>query len=56
VYLALAVIQFVKQRHLLARTVRDGLATPFDQLEEADEQAAARDRPGDRPAGDRESA
>jgi cation:H+ antiporter len=56
VYVALAVVQFVRQRHLMARTVRDGLVTPFGELEEADEEAAGRDRPRDRPAGDRESA
>ena len=52
VYVALAVIQFVKQRHLLARTVRDGLVTPFDELEELDEEELSRDRPaGDRKPG-----
>jgi len=56
VYIALAVVQFVKQRQLLARTVRDGLVTSYDELEEADEEAETRDRPRDRPAGDRESA
>ena len=56
VYVALAVVNFVRQRHLLARTVRDGLVTPFDELDEADEGAETRDRPRDRPAGDRESA
>ena len=40
VYIALAAVQFVQQRHLLARTIRDGLVTPFDKLEAADEQAA----------------
>jgi len=52
---ALAVVQLVRQRHLLVRTVRDGVVTPFAELEEADEKMS-RDRPGDRPTGDRESA
>jgi cation:H+ antiporter len=56
VYVALAVVNFVRQRHLLARTVRDGVVTPFEELQEADEEAETRDRPRDRPAGDRESA
>ena len=51
VYIALAVVQFVKQRHLLARTARDGLVTPFDELAKADEEMSR-----DRPAGDRGSA
>ena len=52
VYVALAVIQFVKHRHLLARTVRDGLVTPFDELEELDEEELSRDRPsGERKPG-----
>jgi hypothetical protein len=55
VYVALAVVQLVRQRHLLVRTVRDGVVTPFAELEEADEEMS-RDRPRDRPTGDRESA
>ncbi|MEK6442422.1 sodium:proton exchanger [Pseudonocardia sp. T1-2H] len=42
VYLVLAVAQFVQHRALLVRTTKDGLATPFDELEKADEEAAAR--------------
>jgi cation:H+ antiporter len=51
VYVALAVVQFVRHRHLLARTVRDGLVTPFDTLAEADEELT-----GESTAGGRESA
>ena len=32
VYVALAVVEFVRHRRVLARTVRDGLRTPFDEL------------------------
>jgi cation:H+ antiporter len=51
VYVALAVVQFVRHRHLLARTVRDGLVTPFDKLAEADEELT-----GESTAGGRDSA
>ena len=46
VYIALAVVQFVRQRHLLARTVRDGLVTPFDELEEPTRRSCPRTVPG----------
>ena len=39
----------------LARTVRDGIYTPFDELEELDEEELSQDGPGDRPARDRKS-
>ena len=55
VYVALAVVQFVRQRHLLARTVRDGIHTSFDELEELDEEELSQDGPRDRPARDRKS-
>jgi cation:H+ antiporter len=42
VYLVLAVAQFVRHRGLLVRTTKDGLVTPFDELEKADEEAATR--------------
>ena len=45
VYVALAVVELVRHRHVLARTVRDGLVTPFDELQEADEELAAGERP-----------
>ena len=41
--------------NLLVRTVRDGVVTPFAELQAADEEMS-RDRPRDRPTGDRESA
>ena len=41
VYVALAVVQFVRHATCLVRTVRDGLVTPFDKLEEADEELPA---------------
>jgi hypothetical protein len=44
VYIALAAAQFVRHRHELARTVRDGLRTPFDDLQRDDERVAATDR------------
>jgi cation:H+ antiporter len=44
VYVALAVVEFVRHRKVLVRTVRDGLRTPFDELAEADEENAAGDR------------
>ena len=50
VYLALAVVQFVRHRHRLVGTVRDGLVTPFDEMDDDGEPAK------DRSAGDRESA
>ena len=40
----LAVVELVRHRHTLVRTVRDGLVTPFDELEHADEEVAAEDR------------
>jgi cation:H+ antiporter len=39
VYALLAVAQFVRHRGELVRTTRDGLITPFDQLEKADQVA-----------------
>jgi cation:H+ antiporter len=42
VYLVLAVAQFIRHRGRLVRTTKDGLATPFDELEKADEEAATR--------------
>jgi cation:H+ antiporter len=42
VYLVLAVAQFIRHRGLLVRTTKDGLVTSFDELEKADEEAAAR--------------
>jgi cation:H+ antiporter len=44
VYVVLAVVELVRHRHKLARTVRDGLVTPFEDLEKADEQLTAGDR------------
>jgi cation:H+ antiporter len=54
VYVALAVVEFIRHRKVLTRTVRDGLVTPFDELEEDDDQAERASR--DRAAGDRKSA
>jgi cation:H+ antiporter len=51
VYVALAVVEFVRHRHVLARTVRDGLRTPFDVLQRKDEEIEEQ-----RTAGDRETA
>ncbi|MDT7579345.1 MAG: cation:H+ antiporter [Pseudonocardiales bacterium] len=51
VYVALAAVEFVRHRHVLARTVRDGLRTPFDVLQRKDEEIEA-----GRTAGDRETA
>jgi cation:H+ antiporter len=50
-YVVLAVVELVRHRRVLARTVRDGLTTPFERLQEADAELA-----GGRAAGDRESA
>ena len=44
VYVVLAVIEFLTHRGVLARTVRDGLVTPYDELQEADEELTAGDR------------
>ena len=44
VYIALAVVELVRHRRKLVRTVRDGLVTPFEDLEKADEQLTAGDR------------
>jgi cation:H+ antiporter len=44
VYVVLAVIEFLKHRRVLARTVRDGLVTPYDELQEAEEELTAGDR------------
>ncbi len=56
VYVALAAVEFFRHRKVLARTVRDGLRTPFEELQRADEKAeeesdaAAEGRPaGNRP-------
>jgi cation:H+ antiporter len=49
-YVVLAAVELVRHRRVLARTVRDGLSTPFDRLQRADEKLAAGG-----PAGDRES-
>jgi cation:H+ antiporter len=35
VYVLLAIAQFVRHRHELVRTGRDGVVTPFDQMEES---------------------
>jgi cation:H+ antiporter len=56
VYVALAVVELVRHRHVLARTVRDGLVTPFHELEVADEELISDDAAAERAAGDRESA
>jgi cation:H+ antiporter len=40
IYVALAVVQLLRQRQLLARTVRDGLVTPYADLEEETASAA----------------
>jgi len=55
VYVALAVVQFVRQRHLLARTVRDGIVTSFDELEAADEEELSQDGARGRSARDRKA-
>jgi cation:H+ antiporter len=41
-YGVLAVAQFVRHRRELVRTTKDGLVTPFDELAEADQAAAAK--------------
>ncbi|WP_219415922.1 sodium:proton exchanger [Pseudonocardia nigra] len=41
-YVLLAIIQFVRHRHELVQTTRDGVVTPFDELSRADEAAASR--------------
>jgi cation:H+ antiporter len=51
-YVVLAVVELVRHRRVLARTIRDGLATPFDDLQHADDEEFA----GDHSAEDRESA
>jgi cation:H+ antiporter len=38
VYVLLAVVELVRHRRVLARTVRDGLRTPFDVLQRRDEE------------------
>jgi cation:H+ antiporter len=38
VYVLLAVVEFVRHRRVLRRTVRDGLRTPFDVLQRRDEE------------------
>jgi cation:H+ antiporter len=42
VYTLLAVAMLIRYRRDIVRTARDGLVTPFDELESADEAAAAR--------------
>ena len=37
-YIVLAVVELVRHRKVLVRTVRDGLRTPFDDLQRADEE------------------
>jgi cation:H+ antiporter len=49
VYVVLAVIEFLKHRRVLARTVRDGLRTPFDVLQRTEEEFVAADRERARP-------
>ena len=44
VYVVLAVVELVRHRHVLVRTVRDGLVTPFDDLQDADDRRTAEDR------------
>jgi cation:H+ antiporter len=41
VYVALAVALFVRHRHELGQVVRDGLRTPFDDLQRAEERVVA---------------
>jgi cation:H+ antiporter len=41
VYVALAVAMFVRHRHELKQVVRDGLRTPFDDLQRAEERVVA---------------
>jgi cation:H+ antiporter len=41
VYIALAVAMFVRHRHDLKQVVRDGLRTPFDDLQRAEERVVA---------------
>jgi cation:H+ antiporter len=48
VYVALAAVEFFRHRKVLVRTVRDGLRTPFDQLQEADEEATEEHDAADR--------
>jgi cation:H+ antiporter len=50
VYVVLAVVEFLRHRRVLVRTVRDGLVTSFDTLQRADEEAE------ERATEDRESA
>jgi cation:H+ antiporter len=54
VYTGLAAVELVRHRRVLVRTVRDGLTTPFDDLQRADEEQLAAD--GGRVAGGRECA
>jgi cation:H+ antiporter len=56
VYILLAAVEFFRHRKVLVRTTRDGLRTPFEELQRADEKAeeesdaAAEGRPaGNRP-------
>jgi cation:H+ antiporter len=51
-YVALAIVELLRHRKVLVRTVRDGLVTPFDDLQKADEEEFAEDHA----AEDRESA
>ena len=44
VYAVLAIVFFVKDRKDLGRVTRDGLTTPFSELERVDEQVAASER------------
>ena len=39
VYVALAAVEFYRHRKVLGRTVRDGLRTPFEELQRADDKA-----------------
>jgi cation:H+ antiporter len=62
VYVALAAVEFVRHRKVLVRTVRDGLRTPFPELQRADDKAeqeadaAAEEAAEERTTGDRERA
>jgi cation:H+ antiporter len=44
VYIVLAAAELLRHRRRLARTVRDGLVSPFDELVRADDELAAADR------------
>ena len=58
VYIALAAVELIRHRRHLARVVRDGFTTPFEELEKADHEAeeeAEASRTGERAGGDRRS-